>query len=429
MKKIKPTLRGEHYHIRRRVPTRYKHVDTREYIQISLFTDSLKLAEDKAQTIWREMIEAWEAKLEGRHDDAEARIAAAMNLAQRRGYAYLPIEKIVAQPIQHILKRTEAVIDSRGRLDLQEADAVLGVMSPPRVAVSKSLDEFYRLAKDRTVGKNDDQMRRHRAPRAKAIANWVKVNGDQDLGAITTDDWFTFRSWWADRVADGNVMAASANKDFTYLNAMWKVVARAKSIKLLYSMDGVPLSEAKTKKRTRLPFSDAWISDKLLAPGALDGLNDDARYILLALINTGARPSEIAGLMADDIKLDARVPHILIQPNANRALKNAHSERYIPLTGISLEAIKAMKGGFPRYAANSATLSATVNKFLTENKLLESPDHSMYGLRHAFEDRLLVGGIDERVRRDLMGHGLKREKYGLGGDMAFVRDLLLPLAL
>ncbi|MDF3605353.1 tyrosine-type recombinase/integrase [Paracoccus sp. DMF-8] len=272
-------------------------------------------------------------------------------------------------------------------------------------------------------------MRRHRAPRAKAIANWVKVNGDQDLGAITTDDCFTFRSWWADRVADGKVMAASANKDFTYLNAMWKVVARAKSIKLLYSMAGVPLSEAGTKKRTRLPFSDAWIRDKLLAAGALDGLNDDARYILLALINTGARPSEIAGLMPEDIKLDAKVPHILIQPNANRALKNAHSERYIPLTGISLDAIKAMKGGFPRYATNSATLSATVNKFLSENKLLETPDHSMYGLRHAFEDRLLVGGIDERVRRDLMGHGLKREKYGLGGDMAFVRDLSLPLAL
>ncbi|MDF3605352.1 hypothetical protein PE067_03760 [Paracoccus sp. DMF-8] len=90
MKKIKPILRGEHYYIRRRVPRRYQHVDTRGYIQICLFTDSLKLAEDKAQTIWREMIEAWESKLEGRHDDAEARMAAAHNLAQRRGYAWSP---------------------------------------------------------------------------------------------------------------------------------------------------------------------------------------------------------------------------------------------------------------------------------------------------------------------------------------------------
>lgn len=54
---------------------------------------------------------------------------------------------------------------------------------------------------------------------------------------------------------------------------------------------------------------------------------------------------------------------------------------------------------------------------------------SLYGLRHSFEDRMLMGGVDERIRRDLMGHGLKREKYGKGGDMEFVHGLMLPLAL
>ena len=147
------------------------------------------------------------------------------------------------------------------------------------------------------------------------------------------------------------------------------------------------------------------------------------------MVNTGARPSEISGLLPEEIKLTGKVPHILIQPNANRHLKNRHSERYMPLTGISLDAMKGMPNGFPTYAQKSATLSATVNKFLAENGLLETPDHTMYSLRHAFEDRMLTGGIDERVRRDLLGHGLKRERYGKGGDMEFIHGLMLPLAL
>ena len=36
---------------------------------------------------------------------------------------------------------------------------------------------------------------------------------------------------------------------------------------------------------------------------------------------------------------------------------------------------------------------------------------------------------DDRIRRDLMGHGLKRERYGKGSDMEHVHGLLLPLAL
>ncbi|WP_366942749.1 hypothetical protein [uncultured Paracoccus sp.] len=48
----------------------------------------------------------------------------------------------------------------------------------------------------------------------------------------------------------------------------------------------------------RPPFSSGWIQDKLLAQGALDGLNEEARAILLAMVNTGGRPSEIANLTA-----------------------------------------------------------------------------------------------------------------------------------
>jgi len=60
--------------------------------------------------------------------------------------------------------------------------------------------------------------------------------------------------------------------------------------------------------------------------------------------------------------------------------------------------------------------------------LMESDRHSLYSLRHAFEDRLLAAKVDERVRRDLMGHRLSREEYGEGATLDYQREILEPLA-
>ncbi len=84
--------------------------------------------------------------------------------------------------------------------------------------------------------------------------------------------------------------------------------------------------------------------------------------------------------------------------------------------------------GFPRYRENSAGLSGTVNKFLTENDLRETDDHSFYSLRHNFEDRLLRAGVDERVRRDFLGHALGRERYGEGGGLYFQSKIIQDVA-
>lgn len=429
MKKLTPILRGDTYYIRMRVPKRYASIDPRTFVKLSLATDSLELARRKAPEVWAQMIEAWEAKLDGHVEDGDARMKAARNLAQRRGYRYLDAADVSRLPVAEIVARAKSVVDRRGRLDMKEADAALGLVPVPTVTVSEAVEEFYKVAGDRILGKNDDQIRRHKAPRLKATKNWIAAVGDKSLADVTTDDWFRFRAALLADVASGKYLSASANKDITYLSAMWTAIAQVKQIPLAYSVKGVPLKDSKAKKRTRLPFTDDWIRKKIIEPGVLDGLNADARYILLGMVNTGYRPSEGAGLLPEEIMLDGKVPHILIQPNKNRALKNEHSERYIPLTGVSLDAFREMKNGFPRYALNSSGLSATVNKFLTENKLLETPAHSLYGLRHSFEDRMLMGGVDERIRRDLMGHGLKREKYGRGGDMEHIHALMLPLAL
>lgn len=83
--------------------------------------------------------------------------------------------------------------------------------------------------------------------------------------------------------------------------------------------------------------------------------------------------------------------------------------------------------GFPRYADNPG-LSATINKYLRENKLLESSNHSLYSLRHSFEDRMLAAGVDDRIRRDLFGHRLDRERYGRGASLEHLAKIVQSIA-
>ncbi|SLN38552.1 hypothetical protein [Pseudooctadecabacter jejudonensis] len=84
---------------------------------------------------------------------------------------------------------------------------------------------------------------------------------------------------------------------------------------------------------------------------------------------------------------------MIIKPREGRAIKNKNSTRVIPLVGVSFDAMRAFPNGFPTYRDSDATLSATVNKYLRANGLMESDRHVMYSLRHSFEDRLLPAGV------------------------------------
>ena len=421
-KSLGVTRRGDTFHLRKRVPARYRDIEGRDTVWISLHTDSESVAKSKADRAWSQMIEAWEAKLAGDTEDAEARFAAAQELARVRGFRYLDVGKVAKLPVEALIERVEAVPT---QADKAEVAALMGTVPEPQLTVSKALDLYWTLARENTFGKSEDQLRRWKNPRIKAVRNFVAVAGDKGIENITRDDMLDFRQMWLERIEGGEVTANSANKDLIHLGDVLKTVNKMKRLGLDLPLGELSFKEGET--RTRPPFSTDWIRTKLLAPGALDGLNADARGLLLGMVNTGYRPSEGATLTAETIRLDCDVPHISIEPEG-RQLKSQYARRVIPLTGVSLEAFKEFREGFPRYR-DSATLSATVNKYLRGKGLLETPAHSMYSLRHSFEDRMLAAGIDDRIRRDVFGHRLDRERYGAGASLAHVRYLLAALAL
>jgi integrase len=66
------------------------------------------------------------------------------------------------------------------------------------------------------------------------------------------------------------------------------------------------------------------------SPGSLV-LRDHHYWINLLLVHTGARRSEIAGLLVEDVLEENGIPYIYIRANHLRGLKNSHSKRRIPL--------------------------------------------------------------------------------------------------
>jgi integrase len=412
-----------------RVPKRYAAVEPRKLVWISLHTDSPSVAKTKEAVTWEQMLAAWEAKLAGDTADAEQRFQAARDLAEARGFRYMRAEQVAKLPVEELRDRFKAVPGFKAQPDnpdMLEAAALLGGAKEPPLTVSKALELYWTLAKDKTFGKSEDQLRRWKNPRIKAIKNLIAVIGDKAIQDITGDDMLDFRNWWMERLEEEDLTPNSANKDLIHLGEVLKTVNRMKRLGLVLPLTDLSFKEGDSKKRP--PFSTKWITEKLLAPGALDRMNPEARAIMLIMVNTGCRPSELAALTRNTIKLNDNVPHISIEPEG-RQIKSKYARRTIPILGVSLEALRAFPDGFPRYRESSASLSATVNKFLRENGLMESDQHTLYSLRHAFEDRMLAAGIDDRIRRDLFGHRLTRERYGDGATLEHKQQLLQAAAL
>lgn len=159
-----------------------------------------------------------------------------------------------------------------------------------------------------------------------------------------------------------------------------------------------------------------WWQERVLAEGVLDGLNPDARRVLYLIAETGLRLSEACNLTAEKFAWMAPVPHVMVRPDGRR-MKTSQSKRDMPLVGVALAAMQAQPEGFPRYRDKAASLSATINKYFDENKLLLQEGQTLYSLRHTFEDRPTAVEAPDKMAAALMGHKFHRPRYGLGPSL------------
>ena len=155
-------------------------------------------------------------------------------------------------------------------------------------------------------------------------------------------------------------------------------------------------------------------------------IDDDMRWLIALISDTGMRLSEAAGLAISDLVLIHEVPHVVVQQHNWRSLKTSSSKRKIPLVGSSLWAAKRIiynannKYAFPRYnktiITNANSASAGLNKWL---KAYVSNKQSIHCFRHSFRDRLREVNCSSEMIDQLGGWSLKSvgQEYGAGFDL------------
>jgi len=402
-----------------------------QQVRIALHTDSLAEANAKAPKVAEQIRAEWEALAAGDAGRARDHYTAARKLAEARGFPYVPLADLAAPDasLEDLVRRVLSLADPGGNLASSAVvDAVLGAVPPALPTLSEVWDEYCDLTRTQHMRKSEAQLEKWKNPRRRALDLWTEVCGDIPLDRITRADALKFRKYWSDRIAADDLTPQYANKIIGHLSAIFRAYDDAHALDLKNPFKGLALKGETDNARPA--FSLEWVRDRLLAPGALDGLNDEARDVLLVMVNTGLRPSEITDAPLADWHLSANVPYLAVTPTG-RELKVAHTRREIPLLGVSLEAGRRIvaRGGCTRYLHGATRWSAAVGKYLRENGLAESPRHTPYSLRHYIENRLQATGADDRVRADILGHRYARPRYGDGGAVAGRAAALVKIAL
>jgi len=126
-------------------------------------------------------------------------------------------------------------------------------------------------------------------------------------------------------------------------------------------------------------------------------LDDDMRWLVALVSDTGMRMAEAAGMTRDDfVQDDDGSLYVRVRPHPWRRLKTKGSERDVPLEGEAkwaaqriLDQQTASQFAFPRYnktdATNANAASAALNKWIKE---YTPAGCTMHGFRHSMRDWL-----------------------------------------
>lgn len=428
----RPHKRDGVWYLIRRVPKEFADLDRRGTVRVST---NIAVADDPrgvrakpaVQQLDGELTAYWHGLRDGQAVEARRRFEAARKRARQIGIPYQTAAEIAQGDIRSILARARHLIDHDKVESEPEFVAVMGGEEKPALRLSDLLPEFEAHKKSELLAMSEQQVKKWRNPKARAVGSLIAVVGDKALSELTRSDALSFRRWWQTKIEDDGLDLDTANKDFGHIAKMFHTVNNAYDLGLT-SVFSKMRFEGNVEKQ-RAAFTAEFVRDQILAPGALDGLNEQARDIVRLVAETGLRLSEACNLTEATIHLDTAVPYVEVRPD-QRKMKTPYSLRDIPLVGVALEAMRRHPAGFPRYRDKAAGLSALVNKSLRNRtpSLLPTDEHSLYSLRHTFEDRLTAVDTPDKVIAVLMGHKHQRPKYGAGPSLELKQKWMLKIA-
>ena len=301
-------------------------------------------------------------------------------------------------------------------------DRPLKVSQSSCMTLSEALELYLRLK-----GVNKGKVFRRGAERNTQSV--VDVLSDRPLDEYSSSDAAAYRDYLLKRGLTTN----SVKRNFATIRSVINLAIQEHGLDCRNAFSKVFLPDLDdAKKRKPIPIGNIREIQKECM-----SIDDEARWLVALISDTGMRLSEAAGLHVDDIKLDCEIPHIDLKPHSWRGLKTRGSQRQIPLVGASLWAAKRVKEtsttspyAFPRYTSargtNANSASAAINKWLRPRVPEGCVIHSF---RHSMRDRLRAvqcppDMIDQIGGWATAGVG---QAYGEGYGLIATTELLMQI--
>ena len=220
----------------------------------------------------------------------------------------------------------------------------------------------------------------------RSIRYLIECLGHDSLTSLEVSDAGRFR----DYLFEHGMSSSSVKRFFSSVRAVINLAIREHGLSVTNFFSGtfIPDDEVK-KKRSPIP------ADALLGiQRECVALDDEPRWLIALISDTGMRLSEACGLQARDIHLNTNAPYIDLVEHPWRRLKTSSSSRQVPLVGASLWAAhRIVDAGhsfaFPKYSSeakcNANSASAALNKWLKPRVPDGCVVHSFW---HSLRDRL-----------------------------------------
>ena len=195
-----------------------------------------------------------------------------------------------------------------------------------------------------TKGKTDKTFVRTARRNAAYVS---KVLGNRPITSYATSEAAKFRDWCFSQGMSLNTV----KRVFTAVRSIINLTMREYGIKGTNAFSGTYMPD-KPDASPRQPIPN----DILKAiQNQCRSTDDEMRWLVALISDTGMRLSEAVGLLTEDIKIGSDIPYVDIRPHPWRRLKTLGSRRKVPLVGCSLwaarQALNASTGDylFPKY--------------------------------------------------------------------------------
>jgi integrase len=289
--------------------------------------------------------------------------------------------------------------------------------------LTTALDTYLKL-------KGHGRAAHYEAAARRAVSYAVEAIGDKPIDAYTQLNASRFR----DALFARELSSSSVKRMFSAVKAIMQLSIAEYGLPCPNVFRGTFLPK-KDDVRKRQPIPIDTIRS---VQNECQAIDDDLRWLIAFLSDSGLRLAEAVGLLITDIRIHADIPHVIIQQHDWRPLKTASSTRTVPLVGLSLWAahriVKNTKGpyAFSRYndgkRANSNHASAALNKWLRTRVPKDCVVHSF---RHSMRDRLRAVQcpfdiVDRIGGWTTAGIG---NSYGAGYDLPVLHEWMMKIAV